>query len=414
MCGIHAYISRRETHQLDKNFQNRLSNRGPDHLGHTATKFFTEDNTQWLVECTSTVLALRGGNIQPQPFSDESSGSVFCWNGEAWKFNGEKISGNDGQVIFSALVEASARPDAVIARAAILAVLRSICGPFAFFFFDSTHREIYFGRDRLGRRSLLHKHTEDALELASIASTSSVGWHEVEADGIYHQELSSFFAQRDLGLEAVQPKFSKSQYSWDEDHLVSLCRLFMSKSPTISHTVQFPSLGSFNKAVPSTAISLGLHSQAVHNLKRHLAESLRLRILQVPIPPGQENQHNVRIAILFSGGLDCTVLARMAHDILPHDQHIDLLNVAFENPRVIRAAINAAKQRISSKGPALAATNDEVGHSKVDEQPSPYESCPDRETGRKAHAELRAVCPERTWRFIAVRTKSFRHIVMLI
>lgn len=33
---------------------------------------------------------------------------------------------------------------------------------------------------------------------------------------------------------------------------------------------------------------------------------------------------------------------------------------------------------------------------------SPYESCPDRETGRKAFRELQHVCPDRTWRFVAV------------
>lgn len=91
-----------------------------------------------------------------------------------------------------------------------------------------------------------------------------------------------------------------------------------------------------------------------------------------------------KVAILFSGGLDCTVLARLCHEILPDDQSIDLLNVAFENPRV---AANAAKSK----------------DRKVLESFDIYEACPDRMTGRKSFAELLSVCPGRAWRFVAVR-----------
>lgn len=68
----------------------------------------------------------------------------------------------------------------------------------------------------------------------------------------------------------------------------------------------------------------------------------------------------------------------MASDLLPPEQGIDLINVAFENPRL------ASKAENSAAGVNL------------------YEACPDRITGRKSFAELAAVCPERRWRFIAV------------
>lgn len=87
--------------------------------------------------------------------------------------------------------------------------------------------------------------------------------------------------------------------------------------------------------------------------------------------------------MLFSGGLDCTVVARMCHDIIPVDQSIDLINVAFENPRV---AANAQKLR----------GQEDSGSFNI------YEACPDRMTGRKSFAELQEVCPGRAWKFIAV------------
>lgn len=95
--------------------------------------------------------------------------------------------------------------------------------------------------------------------------------------------------------------------------------------------------------------------------------------------------YSARLAILFSGGLDCTLLARLCHDILPKTHEVDLLNVAFENPRVLKAAAqNPTRVEISSR--VMTA----------------YSECPDRVTGLKAHEELLRVCPGRTWRFVSI------------
>jgi asparagine synthetase B (glutamine-hydrolysing) len=146
----------------------------------------------------------------------------------------------------------------------------------------------------------------------------------------------------------------------------------------------------------------------VEQLQQHLCESLKLRILNVPIPPGVDKDRHVRVAILFSGGLDCTVLARMAHDLLPTEQQIDLINVAFENPRVVEASKKVPK-------PKKQARIDPQDSLQIDTQATTgnqncisfYEACPDRETGRKAFQELQDVCPGRVWRFVAVTSLNF-------
>lgn len=120
------------------------------------------------------------------------------------------------------------------------------------------------------------------------------------------------------------------------------------------------------------------------HLRRQLADSLALRVLNVPPPAPDAAASGARIAVLFSGGLDCSVLARLASDLVPPEQTIDLLNVAFENPRV-----------------AL--------HRKADATETIYEACPDRITGRKSFAELAATCPSRRWRFVAVRHSLCPH-----
>lgn len=94
-----------------------------------------------------------------------------------------------------------------------------------------------------------------------------------------------------------------------------------------------------------------------------------------------------RVAVLFSGGLDCSVLAWLIHTLLPQDESIDLINVAFENPRTIAANGTKAEDM--------------------------YNVCPDRITGRAGWEELRFLSKSaiRTWRFIEV---TFLPIAFLI
>jgi asparagine synthetase B (glutamine-hydrolysing) len=71
--------------------------------------------------------------------------------------------------------------------------LSSIRGPYAFVFYDAVHRRVYYGRDCLGRRSLLRKTTQDnSLVLSSVCDNASGDtWAEVEADGIYVVDLDN-------------------------------------------------------------------------------------------------------------------------------------------------------------------------------------------------------------------------------
>lgn len=153
---------------------------------------------------------------------------------------------------------------------------------------------------------------------------------------------------------------------------------------------------------------LNLQSLSVHHLHRLLLHSLRPRVFNIPKPPGQLVGQTVRIAVLFSGGLDCTILARLIHDILPPDAEIDLLNVAFENPRAINAAARASQLEMKKK--ASSAPDDEhdmIAARALEVAMSCYELCPDRQTGRKAFKELSNVCAGRVWRFVAVSVTCF-------
>lgn len=176
MCGIHASLST-QPHIISNDLNRSLSNRGPDHFGQVERKL-----GRWTLKLTSTVLALRGGggHVTPQPLVElacPETGSALCWNGEAWRVDGHDLAeGNDGEVLFGMMRE-TGKP---------LDVLRRVEGPFAFVYYNEAERTVYYGRDRLGRRSLMTRFGEDGeLVFCSVAEDGTGGWKEVEADGIY-------------------------------------------------------------------------------------------------------------------------------------------------------------------------------------------------------------------------------------
>ncbi|KAI5862647.1 asparagine synthase-domain-containing protein [Durotheca rogersii] len=362
MCGIHAVISSAPIPALPVELKSLLSHRGPDHFGQVRRALpFAKDDSEISLEFTSTVLALRGDHLARQPLESAVSASVLCWNGEAWRVNGQSIrSQNDGELLLG-ILDAIDVPTASSRESHILNVLRSVDGPFAFLFYDAQIRRLYFGRDRLGRRSLLVHAAEhgSSISFSSVADVPAASWKEVEASGIYSLDLSTRLATpQGLILDTRVTKHAWIR-SGGED-MVS-------------------SIGHFNTALPRPGQEPDLNS-ASEMLRHWLCESLKLRVLDISEPPNPLSGLDVRVAVLFSGGLDCTVLARLAHEFVPCSQEIDLINVAFENPRQV-------------------AINKTLAHREAGDI---YEACPDRATGRKAFAELKSVCPDRRWRFIAV------------
>ena len=92
-----------------------------------------------------------------------------------------------------------------------------------------------------------------------------------------------------------------------------------------------------------------------------------------------------------------TLLFKVQGRYVPADEPIDLLNVGFENPRKQgeKHNPNRKKKRKSDvedyprEGQGIAS----------DRAPSCL--VPDRETGLEGVAELRRLCPHRTWNFVS-------------
>ena len=204
-------------------------------MGESKVRVETDDGTSYYVSFTSTVLALRGGQVTTQPF--QSPNSTLCWNGEAWKVDTDPVIDNDGQFVFDLLSKASSsQKSAAESVAAVLEVLRSISGPFAFVYLDKTHNALYFGRDRLGRRSLLYNvdRSPDSMEFSSSGDPTNGTWKEVEADGVYHLSFTNEHPTfENQGSEASIPEsiLPVRRYIWDMSNPESPVSVPLSLSP---------------------------------------------------------------------------------------------------------------------------------------------------------------------------------------
>ncbi|OJJ49347.1 hypothetical protein ASPZODRAFT_129784 [Penicilliopsis zonata CBS 506.65] len=379
MCGIFFSLSTARSVLPTDETCALLRKRGPDsYRAHEVQLDVTAQSGQtacYHLVFISTVLSLRGDHVYSQPLVDSANGSVLCWNGEAWKVAGEPVRGNDTELIFQLLLEA-AKPlttDSRTTRQRIAAVVGSISGPFSFVFYDALSSSVFFSRDSLGRRSLLcGSDGAQNMRICSICDgTASMNFEEVDTDGVHI-----------LDLAVQQHSSGSSQTPW---HTTTI--KWSNEIPTGPEFIRNP-IPRMNKTIPQgDPLPLSIESPCVRDLEENLRQSLAIRIHDIPEPPRPiEHGSDVKVAVLFSGGLDCTVLARLCHDMLPSNETIDLLNVAFENPRVAAgAAVAAAGKKTSS-----------------DSLTSVYESCPDRITGRAAFSELQHVCPDRNWRFVAI------------
>lgn len=307
--------------------------RGPD--AHETRSFQLAEGTS--VQLTASVLCLRGPCITPQPLAtDALPGVVLIWNGQVWDTRDEALARalaageNDGVHLLERIAH---RRRATVADA-LVSTLAEIEGPYAFVLLDYAQSRVYYGRDPLGRRSLLCGREAGSFFLASHCAAGMEAWapEEVACSAVWCADL------RDRSVRCI------------ERHAP---RLVLCDVP------------------PAAARAEPDQHMALAQFQRTLEQSVQARVTRIR---SDAPDADTRVAVLFSGGLDCTVLAAMAHRHIPERQGIDLINVAFENPRALAHA----------------------------EPGTPTYAVPDRRTALASLRELQAYAPGRHWRLIEV------------
>ena len=266
-------------------------------------------------------------------------------------------------------------------------VLSTLEGAWALVYYHAATRRIYFARDYFGRRSLLCSDGGGIFELSSVAEYAADDdspWTEVPSDGIYSIDLSngggvklectpwvSFTDEQAVKCnEAFREKFNVQHTSADVSPPLRtpMQRRYHSGA---KRPLSLPRLQPDGAATPFETLEKYLEDgrpvceEFVEKLKSSVQKRLTHFCGRV-----RSSATSASVAVLFSGGIDCTVIALLADLYVPAGEPIDLLNVAFDSGR----------------------------------KPGEF-GVPDRLTGLNSVEELRALCPDRPWNFVAVNVR---------
>ncbi|RPD81814.1 hypothetical protein L226DRAFT_528055 [Lentinus tigrinus ALCF2SS1-7] len=383
MCGILFSIQTKDPASGDR--PNHLTNlfprltsaiaaRGPD-----AQDSVQLDVAQLILTFSASELRLRGETLVTQPHRD-ADGNLLCWNGEIFEGLNVAPDENDGVKLLSALAGCCNAYD-------VSSAFGAIEGPYAFLYYHRSTNTLYFGRDPLGRRSLLVHHPDAAnpyFVLSSVSAGLDPG-HSLEELSTAHLFAIDLNVAAGLGdLLELQSCIS------------SVPRDIGGKSLPFAH----PS--AVNRTIPNdppkveSLDSIPPHlTVAVDELIVHLDRSVMLRVRDIPHKETAAGE--ARVAVFFSGGIDSTMLAFLADRHVPPEEPIDLLNVAFENPRKLTVQVEGNVYGLP-KREKKQKLRDPLDYSTV----KVTYDVPDRLTGLQEVEELRRLCPHRTWNFLEI------------
>ncbi|CAK9034173.1 unnamed protein product [Durusdinium trenchii] len=258
-----------------------LPRRGPDAQGTEVV-----DLPDAHLELQACVLHLRGEAVTAQPCPVHEGGQLL-FNGEIYE---SSRGGSDSLDLSSSdtcwLARQLANCEVISDGAdkltlALRDLLETLHGPFAMAFWSPKCHALFVARDRLGRRSLLAARTASGVGVASVGS--SVSWQELPVTGVFVFDLVARSVRQ---LPWRQPAPFAQPWWWSTDNACDEANLRLA----------------FGR----------LLSEAVARRVEHVAGA------------------GIRVGLLFSGGLDSTVLAALAAEALPHET-IELINVAFDS-----------------------------------------------------------------------------------
>lgn len=356
MCGISLIVqnalgvvgdgqtSQRGTDKagLDARVSLTQARRGPD--GRSALNFRIRN---FQIDIYATLLQLRGRErAQRTLLSTESA--VLAFNGEIYSgLPSKSAKERDAVMLFKALSEAQG----LSSKINILSRLR---GPWAMVYIDWKNEYVLIGKDFTGRKSLL-VHLPDIYDSRLLVCSTGA-----EA-GTGSCVKTNFWAEFRGGIHCVDLKGTKLVI----ESIPLLVTLSLRKSIRFDSPAKITSCKHRNYCVFGSLLDRAVKQQVSLNERCKL---------YVP-----STGDAASILVLFSGGVDSTTIAALAHRHAQTGEVIDLCSVCFQ-----------------------------------------YGGSPDRLAALHALHELKCVCPGRAWRFIEVNVRiddaltHFDHISSLL
>ncbi|XP_068143909.1 asparagine synthetase domain-containing protein CG17486 [Drosophila tropicalis] len=372
MCGIFCAISPEHNvncqNRLHSALRKLLRNRGPD----VQDELIVDQDRVLLA---GNVLWQQGSQkAQKQPVIAGQYGLLF--NGDL--YNIEKPSSmSDTTWLANKLASCDGDRD-------LISLLKDLKGPHCLVLYNTSTSTLYFSRDTLGRNSLLIERGQQGLNLMSTSFFLAERIEEntepmritleVPPLGLYKLNINDLSQCR---LYPWQPlnEYTGKLLSGFESSLQ--CKILVENpiSPNWlltngsqkSDNYDFYSF-SFKKDFNDLYHEL-LGSESIRKtlltLDKLLSNSVAERVQNTaPVCRNCKSMkcNHAKVSVLFSGGIDCSILALLSDRFVPSDEPIELINVAFESS--------------STEG----------------------WNVPDRQTAVQSLLELQRLCPERDWR----------------
>lgn len=372
MCGIFCAISENNDVACDlhSTLDKLLHNRGPD----VKDKLVIGN-----VLLAGNVLWQQGEAPQKQPITKGDLSLLF--NGDLYNLETEKLSTqSDSAWLMEKLTQCHEDKE-------LLALLQQLQGPYCLILYNKCDNTLYFCRDALGRNSLIIERNTQCIQLLStscyLRQTNSL---ELPPLGLYKLQLDALnkcilYPWQSLNKETTQQlEMLDTAMRWETHVACPIAPQWLLKETDPSDKYDLYEL------VDETNLELEqLYTRLLDNLQLQKTLEIFDKLLQHSVAQRVFNTapvcrncatcgkcEHAKICLLFSGGIDCTILALLANKFVPQTETIELINVAFE--------------RIAT------GTNDVDGTWNV----------PDRQTAKQSYVELQRLCPERKWQLLEV------------
>ncbi|OQR80208.1 asparagine synthetase domain-containing protein 1-like [Tropilaelaps mercedesae] len=308
-------------HVLDESTLNLMRRRGPDQWNTVSLLVPVGTGLSVNVHLWAAVLSLRGNESSEQPV--KGPGGILCFNGEIYSGLYVPPEMSDTAVLIESLSSSSS-------PSAVAQLVSSLRGPWAFVYVCQKSRKIYFGRDIFGRRSLLIRRTTCGFQLTSVAHEHQLGenrWEELPAQGVYIYDMlvsSWTLMQWDRTpsgstIHNVSSCAALHDVPLATEHLTSPIEVALQRTPsTRLVSIQGSAVDVFGVLLDVYEKEVAAFHDALHKAIKRRVENISKRFTDIPV------------GILFSGGIDSTVIAAIALRSFP-DVAFELINVAFEH-----------------------------------------------------------------------------------
>eukprot|EP01122_Echinamoeba_exundans_P013737 TRINITY_DN6041_c0_g1_i1.p1 TRINITY_DN6041_c0_g1~~TRINITY_DN6041_c0_g1_i1.p1 ORF type:complete len:652 (-),score=52.56 TRINITY_DN6041_c0_g1_i1:17-1972(-) len=334
-----------------------IPRRGPDQC-NTIQFISSNDNGTSKVRLCGSVLAMRSSDdahddtiedtisnkrsIVQQPHCIESSGSsssgsssssYLCYNGEIYSSQSHSPTPINDTECFHRMLDAvfhtSGRTDAALWSEECALSFEQATRQFelecSFIYARKDAGQIVFGKDQVGRRSLLFGQLQVAA--SSLSHPHATHIHDMLKNNVFVSSVALPGVELELPegalvLECIWTELSPRyiySINLSQGSVSSLSACKISRPQRICRGPP--------ESIPNSHLQSVSHSSV--NLMQSCLQLLRQSVSRRTQYRGCIAKESDSLAVLFSGGLDSTVLAALADDCLPPHVTLELINVSF-------------------------------------------------------------------------------------